>query len=1076
MRGIWSRVVRDRQVTAVRALPGAVCVTAVLVAGLLVSLPAAEAHLQRWPAITVVMPAELKARAVMLRWRPVRHAVHYRVLRDSRRLMTTTRHHRLRIRSPRRDGVHHYLVLAVNVRGRVLPTKRSIKVVVDHSAPLPVIDAWADPITNHAPRISWTRVKDIGPSGIRCYQVRRDGALLACVRAHSFTDSHARSGDHSYTVRARDAAGNLGPVLSDPVVVRVDRVAPDAPGLLPSASPTPDAPVLAWTPVTGDESGATTYLVYRDGKLAASTSDTSFVDSAVAPTQDAADVTYTYSVASTDSAGNVSALSSSNTVVTSRRHGQPNKLTAPVQLTAISPTAASPSLSWGTPSSGEIAIYRIYRDGQLVGTSTANTYVDASAGDGSYGYTVTAVGTNGNESAASNAVTVLYDTIAPSAPSVHAASPTAGAPVLAWSASTDAGSGVAQYAVSRDGAQIAVTTSLSFTEAGVVLDGPHLYSVQAVDAVGNVSTAGSASVLVDTSPPSGVAPLGAVSPTSVAPALSWSTSTDTGSGVLGYRISRNGTQIATTSALTYSDVGVPSDGSYTYSVTAIDGAGNSSASTSVVVVVDSVAPGVPGGVVAVSPTVVVPVVSWFGVSDAVSYQVARDGVVVGSVSGTSFTDSSVAGYGSYRYTVSAVDAAGNVSGWSAGVTVTYQSGGVVGYPSTLDGVHLAANMHMLNGARIPDLATAQQLARDYDWLVPTATQLNGYAKAMRATNPKLKMFVYQNGMFSPLSTLASSWYMLDKNGNRIQSVGWGNYLMDPRSTTAFTYQDALSGGKPVTYYGWTDWVKKRCQMTLNQAPGAYDGCFLDMLMSAPLNPNYNRSGTVPVKDQTSDATWTATEWMQMTGAVAQAVAAYTNQPIEGNALSNGISFYSTSNVRGPTKNLLPYINTAWAEITLRDPHAAATAWPSLTVWKQHIQMMIDAGTAGTPLITTTKLWTTATTQQQNQWRTFALASYLIGNTGSDYFEFSTNPTNPPLNDYNNLYTTNIGTPTETHTTTDGYLKNNLYQRTFTNGITIVNPTTTTITTQLPTTYLTQTGTPTTQITLPPNTATILTLT
>ncbi len=603
-----------------------------------------------------------------------------------------------------------------------------------------------------------------------------------------------------------------------------------------------------------------------------------------------------------------------------------------------------------------------------------------------------------------------------------------------------------------------------------------LLNVFAIAGLAALAGTSPATAAVDTSPPSDVAGLNTASPVGVAPVLSWKPAADSGSGIKRYNIRRDGTYLGSTTSTSFTSSAL-ADGRYTFAVRAQDMANNLSVHpTSVVVVVDSVAPGVPGGVVAVSPTVVVPVVSWFGVSDAVSYQVARDGVVVGSVSGTSFTDSSVAGYGSYRYTVSAVDAAGNVSGWSAGVTVTYQSGGVVGYPSTLDGVHLAANMHMLNGARIPDLATAQQLARDYDWLVPTATQLNGYAKAMRATNPKLKMFVYQNGMFSPLSTLASSWYMLDKNGNRIQSVGWGNYLMDPRSTTAFTYQDALSGGKPVTYYGWTDWVKKRCQMTLNQAPGAYDGCFLDMLMSAPLNPNYNRSGTVPVKDQTSDATWTATEWMQMTGAVAQAVAAYTNQPIEGNALSNGISFYSTSNVRGPTKNLLPYINTAWAEITLRDPHAAATAWPSLTVWKQHIQMMIDAGTAGTPLITTTKLWTTATTQQQNQWRTFALASYLIGNTGSDYFEFSTNPTNPPLNDYNNLYTTNIGTPTETHTTTDGYLKNNLYQRTFTNGITIVNPTTTTITTQLPTTYLTQTGTPTTQITLPPNTATILTLT
>jgi hypothetical protein len=602
-----------------------------------------------------------------------------------------------------------------------------------------------------------------------------------------------------------------------------------------------------------------------------------------------------------------------------------------------------------------------------------------------------------------------------------------------------------------------------------------LLNVLAIAGLTALACAPAATATSDTTPPSDVTGLTAASPTSSAPALSWKPAVDTGSGIKRYNIRRNGAYVGSTTTARF-DSSALADGSYTFTVRAQDVAGNLSAHpASVVVVVDSVAPGVPGGVAGVSPTVGVPVVSWLGVVGAVSYQVARDGVLVGGVVGLSFTDSSVSGYGSYGYAVRAVDAAGNVSSWSPVVVVVYQAGGSL-YPSTLDGVHLAANMHMLSGARITDLATAQQLARDYDWLVPTATQLNGYGPTMRATNPNLRMFVYQNGMFSPLATLAGSWYMLDKNGNRIQSAGWGNYLMDPRSTTAFTYQDALSGGQPITYYGWTDWVRKRCQMTLNQAPGVYDGCFLDMLMSAPLNPSYNQSGTVPVKDQASDATWTATEWMQMTGTVAQTVATYTGKPIEGNALSNGISFYSTSSIRGPTKNLLPYINTAWAEITLHDPHAPATAWPSLTAWKQHIQMMIDAGNAGTPLITTTKLWTTATTQQQNQWRTYALASYLIGNTGSNYFEFSTTPQNTPLDDYNPLYTTNIGTPTETHTTTDGYLKNNLYQRTFTNGITIINPTTTTITTQLPTTYHTPNGTPTTQITLPPNTATILTLT
>jgi hypothetical protein len=53
----------------------------------------------------------------------------------------------------------------------------------------------------------------------------------------------------------------------------------------------------------------------------------------------------------------------------------------------------------------------------------------------------------------------------------------------------------------------------------------------------------------------------------------------------------------------------------------------------------------------------------------VGYVVRRDGVVLGQVAGTSYADRAVAAGGSYRYTVEAVDAAGNRSGQSAVVSV-----------------------------------------------------------------------------------------------------------------------------------------------------------------------------------------------------------------------------------------------------------------------------------------------------------------------------------------------------------------------------------------------------------------------
>jgi chitodextrinase len=70
--------------------------------------------------------------------------------------------------------------------------------------------------------------------------------------------------------------------------------------------------------------------------------------------------------------------------------------------------------------------------------------------------------------------------------------------------------------------------------------------------------------------------------------------------------------------------------------------------------------------------------SWAAASDDVGvagYEVVRGGVVVGSPAGTSFVDSGVAASTTYSYVVRARDAAGNVSGDSAAVSVTTPAAG-----------------------------------------------------------------------------------------------------------------------------------------------------------------------------------------------------------------------------------------------------------------------------------------------------------------------------------------------------------------------------------------------------------------
>jgi len=80
----------------------------------------------------------------------------------------------------------------------------------------------------------------------------------------------------------------------------------------------------------------------------------------------------------------------------------------------------------------------------------------------------------------------------------------------------------------------------------------------------------------DTTPPSTPANLSATAISSSAINLSWTASTDN-VGVTGYRIYRGGVQIGTSGTPSYADSNLASNTSYSYTVAAVDGAGNNSA-------------------------------------------------------------------------------------------------------------------------------------------------------------------------------------------------------------------------------------------------------------------------------------------------------------------------------------------------------------------------------------------------------------------------------------------------------------------------------------------------------------------
>ncbi len=257
------------------------------------------------------------------------------------------------------------------------------------------------------------------------------------------------------------------------------------------------------------------------------------------------------------------------------------------------------------------------RDGTVITTTTATSYTDADAADGSHTYTVVAVDAAGNVSAASAGADVEVDTAAPVAPTglVAAANPARLAPSFTWQAVADA----VAYRLLRDGAVVAETSATAGADPERPADGEHVYGVVALDAAGNVSR-----VVHDRHRARRrdralqVPALAARTPEREALSLAWLPVEDASA----YQVYRDGAWAGTVSDGTrFVDLDVAADGSYSYTVSAIDEAGNEGlGSDPVTVVVDRTAPAAPAAPSAESPTASSPELTWPAVTGAVLYR------------------------------------------------------------------------------------------------------------------------------------------------------------------------------------------------------------------------------------------------------------------------------------------------------------------------------------------------------------------------------------------------------------------------------------------------------------------------
>ena len=235
-------------------------------------------------------------------------------------------------------------------------------------------------------------------------------------------------------------------------------------------------------------------------------------------------------------------------------------LSPPANLTAHSP-AQYPSLSWDA-ASGAVS-YNIYLNGMKISSTTATTYTDSAAPEGTASYYVTAVDAGGIESQPSNTVTVLVDRTPPTITATVSPTPNSSnwnnSAVTITFTCTDAGSRIQSCSPPQT-----ETTDGSYTVTGT-----------ATDYAGNTASINS-TVKLDQTPPmitSMVSPAPNSAGWNNSPATVTYTCSDTGSGIQ----SCSPPQTEST------------DGIYTLTGTANDTAGNS-ASVSITIQLDQTPP------------------------------------------------------------------------------------------------------------------------------------------------------------------------------------------------------------------------------------------------------------------------------------------------------------------------------------------------------------------------------------------------------------------------------------------------------------------------------------------------------
>lgn len=214
--------------------------------------------------------------------------------------------------------------------------------------------------------VMWDRSAD--NKEVTGYDVYRGGTKVASVpgtKRMVDVDGLAPRTAYSFTVRARDAAGNLSGAgsaasVTTPSAAPDDRRAPTRPGQVEGRTEGGTAVTLTWRPAT-DDTGVTSYDIYQEDSRVHSVSGT-LTSARVTGLRPG--TVYTFTVRARDAAENSSPDSNSVDLTTPAAPGDDSPNTAPTDLEATV-REGSIELRWTPPETGTpVKEHQLYLNGK----------------------------------------------------------------------------------------------------------------------------------------------------------------------------------------------------------------------------------------------------------------------------------------------------------------------------------------------------------------------------------------------------------------------------------------------------------------------------------------------------------------------------------------------------------------------------------------------------------------------------------------------------------------------------------------------------------------------------------------